>query len=257
MSNLFKSNSRFASLADDISSDKKGKKEKNVKNVNEVIKDNEVVNNRFNSFKDEQPFRELNFRDDRRNNFRTRDDEKEKLKRQQERDNIKELQEKEKEANININININVNNFPELIKSEKKEITKAKQISFADKLKKGEVIITNNNNTKDPELENLPYGWAILKRDPLTGNTIIKKHPEKSKPEISEKENGKAILKALVELHEKRTKEYIDTYGEYTWEKMFKRPNWSEEELENMSDSDSDYDDETEENNSYDDEDYY
>lgn len=250
MSNLFKSNSRFASLADDISSDKKDKKEKkaNEKKVNEVIKDNEVVNNRFNSFKDEKPFRESNFRDDRRNNFRTRDDEKEKLKRQQERENIKVLQEKEREKEKEANIDINVNNFPELIKSEKKEITKPKPISFADKLKKSDITVTNSNNIKGSEL---------LKRDPLTGKTIIRKYSEGLKPEINERENGKAILKALVELHEKRTKEYIDTYGEYTWEKMFKRPNWRQEELENMSDSDSDYDDETEENNSYDEEDYY
>jgi len=267
MSNLFKSNSRFASLAEDISvdnskKDKVWKKEKTEKKGNELSKNNdnsgENNNNKFNSFKDE-PQRETTFRDDRNFNGRSREfDEKQKLKRQQERERLKvseeNQREKEKEASININ------NFPELVSNHKQKNNniQPKIISFADKLKKDEFTVTNKNNAKDTELENLPYGWAILKKDPFTGNTIIKQHPEKPIRKKTEAEVGRDILRALVTLHDKRTKEYIDTYGEYAWEKMFKRPHWREEELENMSDSDDeDNDDENEEMNDSTEEEYY
>ena len=59
-------------------------------------------------------------------------------------------------------------------------------------------------------------------------------------------------LKSLVDLHEKRTKEYIDTYGEYNWEKIFKRPMWREEI---MSDSD-DFDEEEYDEDKYEEEEY-
>jgi len=108
---------------------------------------------------------------------------------------------------------------------------------------------------------NLKSGWTLLKRDPITGRTIIKSHPgepELVEPEKNEQKIGRDILKALVNLHEKRTNEYIDTYGYHVWEKMFKRPRWREEELENMSDSDEDYEDEDYEDQDYEDqEDYY
>ena len=53
-------------------------------------------------------------------------------------------------------------------------------------------------------------------------------------------------MNKLVNLHEKRTKEYIELYGYDTWEKMFKFPNWEEEE--NYFDDDEDEDEDVNNN---------
>jgi hypothetical protein len=71
-------------------------------------------------------------------------------------------------------------------------------------------------------------------------------YPENVDTNKFDLEISRDIPKALVNLYEKRTKEYIETYGEYAWEKMFKRPNWREEELENTYSDDEEYEDEDE-----------
>ena len=116
--------------------------------------------------------------------------------------------------------------------------------------KEGEEI----KNT-DKDLENLKPGWVLLKRDSVTGITIIKTHPktyiEENKVEKSEHEIGMDIINALVEVHEKRTNEYIDNYGYDEWERMFKFPDWREreayleemEEMEEMEEIEVEYED--------------
>jgi hypothetical protein len=68
-------------------------------------------------------------------------------------------------------------------------------------------------------------------------------------PEILEEDEEEIsinVLNALVELHERRTQEYIEFNGYDTWEKMFKFPGWREREAELEDDSDEDYEYETE-----------
>jgi hypothetical protein len=208
MSNIFKSNSRFSALVDDIPPQNNNSK-----------KDKEEKNERFNSFKSEResPFRE-----------RYREQE------QREKERIKQE-------------SLKIENFPDLIiVSNKKEFMEdIKKVSYIEKLQKEDDI----KNYIDPDLENLKPGWVLLKSDPLTRRTIIKHHPEINiieKKEKTEKEIAIDVLNVLVDIHEKRTREYIEKFGYDEWEAMFKFPDWREREayLEQMENetNDSEYD---------------
>ena len=243
MSNIFKSNSRFSALVDDIpqqKNDTKKEKDKEQKRKPDINVENKEE--RFNLFKSERPIRtESNFR-----GFNDKGRERYRLEREEEMKAIKELEERERERIKQESLKIE--NFPELVDIPKKEITK---ISYIEKLKKDDIV----ENYSDPDLENLKPGWVLLKRDPITRQTIFKCH---HKTFIEEKETKKTdqeimtdIIKALSELHEKRTQEYIENYGYDELERMFKFPDWREreawlqemEEMENQTDE-SEYEEE-------------
>lgn len=236
MDNIFKQNSRFAVLAEDTSTAKKDKKQQ--KKTSEI----EVIEEKFNSFKYDN--RENNSF----NSFKNRDrdtrfrpyDEKERQKRreqieaQEKERKINELKEKERKNKESLNID----NFPTLGLEQKIKTNKS-EISYSEKIKNIKKVDNNDNlgnNKVDNDLVNLKPGWALIKK--VNNKIVIKTHPEKTEPEKTEQEIGRDILKALVDLHEKRTQEYINMYGYDTWEKMFKRPHWREEEAEIYTDSD-------------------
>lgn len=211
MSNIFKSNTRFSVLVDDIP-------------IQNSKKDKEKKDERFNSFKTERESPFINYRE----------------QEQREKERIKQE-------------SLKIENFPDLlIVSNKKEFMEDnKTISYIEKLQK------ENDNKKyiDTDLENLKPGWVLLKSDPLTRRTIIKHHPEiniieKKQKTKTEKEIAMDVLNVLVDIHEKRTREYIEKFGYDEWETMFKFPDWREREayLEQMENetNDSDYDDEYE-----------
>lgn len=211
MSNIFKSNSRFSALVDDIPPQNNNSK-----------KDKEEKNERFNSFKSERESPFINYRE----------------KEQREKEKIKQE-------------SLKIENFPDLIVvSNKKEfIQDNKKISYIEKLQKEDDI----KNYIDTDLENLKPGWILLKSDPLTRRTIIKHHPEiniiekkEKEKEKTEKELAMDVLNVLVDIHEKRTREYIEKFGYDEWEGMFKFPDWREREayLEQMENetNDSEYD---------------
>ena len=221
MSNIFKSNSRFSVLVDDIppqnNNSKKDKEEKNV---------------RFNSFKSERESPFINNRE----------------QEQREKERIKQE-------------SLKIENFPDLlVVSNKKEFMEdIKKVSYIEKLQKEDDI----KNYIDTDLENLKPGWILLKSDPLTRRTIIKHHPEiniieKTEKEKTEKEIAINVLNVLVDIHEKRTREYIEKFGYDEWERMFKFPDWREREayLEQMENetNDSEYDEYEDE---YEEDDYY
>lgn len=235
MSNIFKQNSRFAALVED-KDNKKDNKKKEVQ---------------FNSFKNKDRSRPYE------------DKEKFKLNKEREYEEKKRRELKEKERIRQESLNLD--NFPSLSLKENTENTEntensVNKLSYLDKIKanNGEKEKNKYNNI-DPDLVNLKPGWVLLKRDPKTNGTIMKTHPSYSlnlEDDISEAEIGRDILKALADLHEKRTQEYINMYGYDTWEKMFKRPHWREEELENMTDSDEDEDEEYEDDEEYQEDEY-
>jgi len=238
MSNIFKSNSRFSSLIDDVPQKKKDSK-KDLKKESKNDEKKEPEEEHFNTFKSERPLRtESTYR-----GFSDRGRERYRLERESEIKAQRELEEREKDRIRQESLKID--NFPDLVIAPKKENNEdIPKISYIEKLKKEEEI----NNNIDNDLENLKPGWVLLKRDPLTGRTIIKNHPETSieekKEEKKDKEIGIDILNALVELYKKRTDEYIDNYGYDEWERMFKFPDWREreaylesmEEMENITD---------------------
>lgn len=231
MSIMLKSNSRFSSLIDDIP-DKKNKKE----NISSENRDNKL-----NSFKSEK-INETSC-------FRPYDDKQRERHRQERESQIKsqrEFQEKEKDRKKMESLSMK--NFPDLLGNIKTQdiINEKLEInSYIEKLMKEEVVVEKNI---DQDLVNLKPGWILLKNDKITGTTIRKLHPEteyKKEEEKYEKDIDIEIVNTLVELHERRTNEFIELNGYDAWEKMFKFPNWQEEENYSESDTETeeDYDD--------------
>jgi hypothetical protein len=261
MSNIFKSNSRFAALTDEIPISKDKKKDRRDKKDN--TNENEKVVEKFNSFKNERQdegfnsFKNNGFRDRR---YDERDSQKYKEQREAREKARLEFEEKEKERTQQEMLKIE--NFPDLI-CEKKQIKQSEPaMSFIEKIKTNDQITKTNNKVIDPDLQNLKEGVILLKYDRKTGKTITKKHPndeEKErlnlkKLEEEEKEIPKRVAKRLADLYEKRTNYYIELYGYDTWEKMFKFPGWREWEAE-LNDNDSDEEDN--DSNEYDESDNY
>lgn len=256
MSNIFKSNSRFSVLADDLPTIKKENKKENKKELNPQVQ-TENKEERFNSFKNDYP------REDRRKeNYFKQYDEKERERQRKEREEKnkaqKEFEERERERLKEESLKSE--NFPDLVvcpKKDKKKSDKINNISYVEKLKEENDSIMNDKI--EPSLENLKPGWLLIKRDSKTGKIITKHGPkthffeEKIK---SEKELAMDVLNSLVKLHEKRKAEYIELNGYDTWEKMFKFPNWREEEayLAAMEEMENEYENEEE---NYDEDDYY
>lgn len=243
MSNIFKSNSRFSALLED-KKDFKKEKEKQIKNEikpenkEKQLKSSQIKESRFKPY-DEKEIEQ----------FRLERAEKVKIQN--------ELKEKEKER-LHLE-NLSISNFPALISQVKKNDNKEEHLSYIDILKKKEEI---KDVIGDPDLVNLQPGWVLIKKDPQTGNTITKYGIGTvfyEEPKKSEKELLLDAVDALIELHEKRTEEYIELNGYDIWEKMFKYPNWEEREayLEEEEDIEDSSDENDEDNDNDNDDDYY
>lgn len=289
MSNIFKSNSRFAGLADDIpvnkdkkndkrdkKNDKKNDKKSDKKDdkikdeIKDGIKEDKVIIDKFNSFKDERPYDSFNsFKNNDNNGFRERrypmgDREYNRYREEREAENIKRIELEKKEKERLQQEALKIENFPDLIVKNKKEIQQHEQsMSFIEKIKK-ESESNKIDVYRDPDLEHLKEGWVLFKRDSIANKTIIKKHPRDEKREYEENINSKKyeqeIIKEacrqLANLHEKRTNEYIELYGYDTWEKIFKFPGWREfeEEFDDNSDEDEDENNQDQDEDDYDNE---
>lgn len=262
MSNIFKPNSRFAALADEIQEPKKDKKvqdkkvqdKKNkettttkvISNENNIFKRAPATDNRNNSFSTDRNNSFSNFRprsfDNKNKELNEKREKEEKLRRE------KEAEEEKQKALVPENFpDISVNNNANAENNEKK-----KCMNFSEKLKS----VKKEKEIKEVDLdyENLKPGWALTKRDPLTKKlTTIYKESLTPKPrEKTQQEIGIDIINALVELHNKRTEEYIEMWGYETWEKMYRFPNYDYEyfdkldelyeEMENESSAESEYD---------------
>jgi hypothetical protein len=156
MSSIFKSNSRFAALVETSPPQKKenNDREQKDKDYNSFTKsDNEE--HKFSCFR---PLDE-------------NEKERRRLKREMEFQKQKEFEENEKERIKSKSLQINPINFPELYLDSKQDNIINKCESYIEKLKYKAV----DNNFVDPDLVNLKQGWVVLKRDNLTGKTIIKK----------------------------------------------------------------------------------
>lgn len=273
MTNIFKSNSRFAGLTDDLPVNKD--KKNNTRDRKNDIKDDKIKDDnkieksidKFNSFKDERHddrFTLNRFKNNTNNGFSERRygdgrryDEKEiqRYREQREAEEKSRIEFEVKERERLTQEALKIDNFPDLVVQNKKDKKENEiSMSFIEKIKKEREYI-NDSISKDPDLINLKRGWVVFKCDPITHNIIVKKHPrdiEKENEEILnlnkyEQERIKEAFKQLANLHEKRTNEYIEMYGYDTWEKLFKCPNWREFEAEFDDESDEEYEDEQEE----------
>jgi len=272
MSNIFKQNSRFGVLAEEASITKESKKNKNkinedrfkIEENNSFKNKDDTRKNENNSFKksfDDRP--QMNYNNGYQRNSVTNRESKETIERRT-LDEKKRKEEHDKMEAERLEKSLSIDNFPALGKIENKNTNEINN-SFLAKLKDSIENDKKQNQIKLQENKIKPKpGWVTISRDPLTGKSKIEhgEPPLNREPEKTENEMAYDVLSALCDLHERRTKEFIDLYGYDTWEKTFKSPNWQEEEayLETLdeeyetqmeSDDEYEYEDDTTENNRY------
>lgn len=275
MNNIFKQNSRFGALAEEASTVKEPKKNNNKNKINEdrfKIEENNTFKNQDdtptnenNSFKksyDNRP--QMNYNNGYQRNSMTNRESKETIERRA-LDEKNRKEEHDKMESERLAKALCIDNFPTLGKKDNKNTNDTTSNSFLAKLKNSIENDKKQNEIKIKENIIKPKpGWATISRDPLTGRSKLEygELPLYKKPEKTENEMAYDVLSALCDLHERRTKEFIDSYGYDTWEKTFKSPNWEEEEayLERMddeyeaqmaSDDDDEYEDDINENDRY------
>jgi hypothetical protein len=197
MSNIFKSNNRFAVLNEDFS-------ENTAKNK----KRNEIENSKYNN----------NYSNN-NNNIKNN------------KNGLKEKSKIIKEPKFSIE------SFPMLppkVKTlESKKLNSS--MNYLEKMKTS-VDEEKNELMVDTEYENLDPGWLLIKRDLFTnkiihkykkGNYTDEKYLEKdlSNELSNDLINNNRIINTLVDLYDKRTEEYIELWGYDEWEKIFRFPN--------------------------------
>jgi hypothetical protein len=261
MNNTFKSNSRFAALAEETNINNVfNKKDKNNRNKkeNSETKNNETKKegNRFTS----DGFNSFNSYDSRPRRPVISDFESIKTKE------LREKKEKERQVELNkikekeTQKSLAIENFPDLLVKNNNKKTENKspvlQTGFIDKVK----IVKQVTNVNE-KVSHIKPGWVEVRQDPITRKFITTSNPisNYTSDDDDDDNNDINVLHALVALHEKRTKEYIDLWGYDTWEKMFRFPNYDyeyfdkldekyEEEMEkwreeNEKETNSDYED--------------
>lgn len=209
MKNIVNKNSRFAALADEIKETEKN----NGKNKNQPSnRDGNIFKRNY----DNRPKRHYENR-----NIKEQTDRKLREERLE--------KEREKEREEKIKQSLASESFPELITLQN-TVQEDSSMNYLNKLQNiGKEHKTKSHNVDiDLEYDNLKPGWALAKKDPITGKIIIKHKPslDPVPREKTQQEIGLDIINSLVELHKKRTDEYINMWGYDTWEKMFRFPNY-------------------------------
>jgi len=142
----------------------------------------------------------------------------------------KELNDtKEEQHALKVLKDLSIDNFPELVSVEKKINPINQQGStFLEKvgIKKEKV-----QNIKEEEYD-IPYGWVLITRDKKSNRMVLKynadyeadekkKKDQEENKEYKKKLYSHEVINALVDLHLKRTQEYIDNWGYDEYERMF------------------------------------
>ena len=151
-----------------------------------------------------------------------------------------------------LELDLGLEQFPELGNNKQNNNKIHENKEYLEKLRQQ----NNNNKIIDKDLENLDYGWVLLKKNNINRKTIFKEHINTHKNnnvtthtiEKTETETETLIInklfEELVNNHEIRTQEYIDNWGYDEWEQTFKFHNWQEEEQfwndDYMTDDDDD-----------------
>jgi len=252
MSNKFTTNSRFDVLVEDTKNiDVFNKKEKNNRDKKN---DNENKKNDNENKKEENQFRtknsnlfKSNYMNSSSGNF---DSNKNKEKKEKEKERYKKEKDKEKQIikqKEEKKLLLSIDNFPVLLENSNNNSVKQPvfQEGFIDKVKYVKPIVETN------KIDNyIKPGWVEIKFDKKTRKIITTNR----NPSCLIEEDANNVLKNLVNLHEKRTKDYIDLWGYDMWEKVFQFSNYDydyfnkldtqydEESEDYESDSDNEYD---------------
>lgn len=269
---MFKSKSRFTALLDDDSDFQKVEKKKPQRQhkseretlnaiPNVVEFENMKNNNNNNIFKSERNERNL-FSGNK--NYRFSDEEiKERLETMEaEKKLLFELEQREKERKLLETLHID--NFPTLDSLSNKATYNNKDSrvnitsTFLDTLviskhnsqDVGSELMENTGNSNDKIWQECEPGWTVIRKDKgtsITMKTNLIGEEYNSQKERDDHNYSMDILYGLIQLHERRTKIFIEEYGYDTWVNMFRYPNYDYDYIERMEENSDDgytYDDE-------------
>ena len=250
MPNMFKSNSRFASLMEPAfnQSEKKEVVSKVEKKETNTV-DNKPRNNNFLSNEIRPVSNEIRpvYNDSNLFSQKVID----KAQQQRKDDNHQRLMNET--AKI-----LSIDNFPELQLSKKVETSK-NTISFSEKLKEKEKVETNDKSLEKPvisfseklkqvdvvvetKINQIPYGWAVIKRDPITKKQITEYNKEyendlKRAEGLEKKQWPLKVLGALVDLYERERDTYINKWGYDAYEEKYLDPDYDDEYFDRLDEA--------------------
>ena len=270
MTNMFKSNSRFAALVEPAFNQSEKNELVSKTEKNESTTDNKPRNNNFLSNERQSNERQSNesrpvYNDSNLFSQKVID----KAQQQRKDDNHQRLMEET--AKI-----LSIDNFPEMQLSKKVDTLK-KPCSFAEKLKQKEKenVETNDKSLEKPfisfseklkqvdivvetKINQIPYGWAVIKRDPITKKQITEYNKEyendlKRAENLEKKQWPMRVLGALVDLYEREREIYINKWGYDAYEEKYLDTDYDDEYFDRLdeayaaSESDEEYESEDDE----------
>jgi hypothetical protein len=133
-------------------------------------------------------------------------------------------------------LELSEDNFPALAAVAPSTAAHANYGSFSQCVKTLIKTETPELPAVDPDLLNLEPGWLLLKHDRKTHTTIWKSNDIFNSEPIEKTPDELAwdALDELVALHEKRTNDFIDTWGYEEWERTFRFPNYDYEYFDKL-----------------------
>ena len=272
MTNMFKSNSRFAALAEPAFNEVEknelvSKAEKKVTSTDNKPRNNHFLSNEIRPVYNDRPTNESKpvYNDSNLFSQKVID----KAQQQRKDDNHQRLMNET--AKI-----LSIDNFPELQLSNNKVV---KPCSFAEKLKQKEkekeIVEPNDKSLEKPvisfseklkqvdivvetKVNEIPYGWAVIKRDKITNKSTIEYNKEyendlKRAENLEKKQWPMKVLGALVDLYERERDTYINKWGYDAYEEKYLDPDYDDEYFDRLdeayaaSESDEEYESEDEE----------
>jgi len=133
-------------------------------------------------------------------------------------------------------LELSEDNFPALAAVAPSTAAQANYGSFSQCVKTVIKTETPELPAVDPDLLNLEPGWLLLKHDRKTHTTIWKSNDIYDLAAIEQTPDELAwdALDELIALHEKRTNDFIDTWGYEEWERTFRFPNYDYEYFDKL-----------------------
>jgi hypothetical protein len=272
---MFKSNSRFAALAEPAFNEVEknelvSKAEKKVTSTDNKPRNNHFLSNEIRPVYNDRPTNESKPVYNDSNLFSQKVIDKAQQQRKDD-DHQRLMAENSKKLSID--------NFPELQLSNNKVETLKKPVSFAEKLKQKEkekeIVEPNDKSLEKPvisfseklkqvdvvvetKVNEIPYGWVVIKRDPITKKQITEYNKEyendlKRAENLEKKQWPMKVLGALVDLYERERETYINKWGYDAYEEKYLDPDYDDEYFDRLdeayaaSESEEEYESEDEE----------
>ena len=270
MTNMFKSNSRFAALMEPSfnqveKNELVSKAEKSESTIENKPRNNNFLSNESRPVYNERPSVSNESRPVYNDSNLFSQKIIDKAQQQRKYDNHQKLMNET--AKI-----LSMDNFPEMQLSNNKV---EKSCSFAEKLKQKENVKTNDKILEKPvisfseklkqvdivvetKVNEIPYGWAVIKRDKITNKSSIEYNKEyendlKREENLEKKQWPIKVLGALVDLYERERDTYINKWGYDAYEEKYLDPDYDDEYFDRLdeayaaSESDEEYESEDDE----------